>query len=82
METVDVLYEYQTSVRSMSASTSGVATSFTRESDLNSANARAPLADLPSTGHADAINDLVICSTGNQLFLVTASRDGIVKVWK
>ncbi|GAV05374.1 hypothetical protein RvY_15521 [Ramazzottius varieornatus] len=81
VETVDVLYEFQSSVRSMSASTSGVSSSFTRDPDSH-ANARAPLADLPSTGHADAVNDLVICSTGNQLFLVSASRDGIVKVWK
>lgn len=74
---VEVLQEYQTGIRSMSASTS-VSASWMKESENNSRL----LMDTPSTGHSDGITDLVTCSTGNQLFLVTASRDGIVKVWK
>uniref|UniRef100_A0A914VQF4 non-specific serine/threonine protein kinase n=1 Tax=Plectus sambesii TaxID=2011161 RepID=A0A914VQF4_9BILA len=32
--------------------------------------------------HKDAISDLLSCHTGSQTFLVSASRDGVIKVWR
>jgi len=38
-------------------------------------------AEAPSPGHNDAITDIEMCQA-NQCFLLTASRNGIIKVWK
>lgn len=35
----------------------------------------------PSPGHRDCICDIALCKA-SQCFMVTASRDGVVKVWK
>lgn len=35
----------------------------------------------PSAGHRDVISDIALCKA-TQCFLVTASRDGVIKVWK
>lgn len=32
-------------------------------------------------GHRDTITDITMCKT-SQCFLVTSSRDGVIKVWK
>ncbi len=37
--------------------------------------------DMPPTGHHDVISDISICQT-SQCFIITCSRDGVVKVWK
>lgn len=37
--------------------------------------------DVPPTGHHDIITDINICQP-SQCFMITTSRDGIVKVWK
>lgn len=37
--------------------------------------------DLPASGHLDAVTSLGVTYAG-QNFLLTASRDGVVKVWK
>ncbi len=37
--------------------------------------------DVPPTGHHDVITDINICQT-TQCFIITSSRDGVVKVWK
>ncbi|KAK9879938.1 hypothetical protein WA026_008448 [Henosepilachna vigintioctopunctata] len=35
----------------------------------------------PATGHKDTVSDIVICKA-TQAFVVTSSRDGVIKVWK
>lgn len=35
----------------------------------------------PSAAHRDCIGELALCKA-SQCFLVTASRDGVIKVWK
>ncbi|CAH1115369.1 unnamed protein product [Psylliodes chrysocephalus] len=35
----------------------------------------------PAAGHRDCISDIAMCKA-SQCFLVTASRDGVIKVWK
>lgn len=37
--------------------------------------------EAPAAGHRDCISDMVLCKSA-QCFLVTASRDGVIKVWK
>ena len=37
--------------------------------------------DDPPIGHHDVITDIVVCQKV-QTFVVTASRDGVIKVWK
>lgn len=33
-------------------------------------------------GHRDMITDITMCRTPSQCFLVSSSRDGVIKVWK
>lgn len=40
---------------------------------------RAP--DAPALGHHDTISDVGVCQA-TQCFVISASRDGVVKVWK
>lgn len=35
----------------------------------------------PAAGHRDCISDVILCKA-TQCFLVTSSRDGVIKVWK
>ncbi|CAG9829186.1 unnamed protein product [Diabrotica balteata] len=35
----------------------------------------------PATGHRDCISDIAMCKA-SQCFLVTSSKDGVIKVWK
>lgn len=35
----------------------------------------------PSAGHKDCISDIALCKA-SQCFLLSASRDGVIKVWK
>lgn len=35
----------------------------------------------PASGHRDTITDITVCKS-NQYFLLTSSRDGVIKVWK
>ncbi|XP_076266632.1 vacuolar protein sorting 15 [Rhynchophorus ferrugineus] len=35
----------------------------------------------PAAGHRDCVSDITLCKA-SQCFLVTASRDGVIKVWK
>ncbi len=37
--------------------------------------------DMPAVGHRDIISDIALCQT-SQTFVITCSRDGVVKVWK
>ena len=37
--------------------------------------------DTPPAGHHDVITDINVCQT-SQCFIITASRDGVIKVWK
>uniref|UniRef100_T1ISE1 non-specific serine/threonine protein kinase n=1 Tax=Strigamia maritima TaxID=126957 RepID=T1ISE1_STRMM len=37
--------------------------------------------DMPPVGHNDCISDLAICQT-SQVFIISAARNGVVKVWK
>lgn len=43
--------------------------------------AEPPALQDPQWGHKDAINDLVVANVG-QPILVTAARDGVIKLWK
>lgn len=38
--------------------------------------------ELPAAGHHDVITDMVMCKTQKQMFLVSSSRDGVIKLWK
>lgn len=39
--------------------------------------------DMPSASHHDAITDLLMCkSDRGQIYIVSAARDGVIKVWK
>lgn len=39
--------------------------------------------ELPAAGHNDVITELLLCqSTKQQTFFASASRDGIIKLWK
>ncbi|XP_018572792.1 phosphoinositide 3-kinase regulatory subunit 4 isoform X2 [Anoplophora glabripennis] len=51
-----------------------------RKADRNEEVPRAG-PDPPPAGHRDCISDVVLCKA-SQCFLVTSSRDGVVKVWK
>ncbi|XP_017771764.1 PREDICTED: phosphoinositide 3-kinase regulatory subunit 4 [Nicrophorus vespilloides] len=35
----------------------------------------------PPTGHRDSITDIALCKT-KQCFMLTSSRDGVIKIWK
>lgn len=48
-------------------------------SDVEKSTRRGP--EPPPPGHHDAITDLAITHAG-QNFLISSSRDGVVKVWK
>lgn len=37
--------------------------------------------DPPPSGHHDGVTDVSMCQA-SQCFLLTAARDGVVKVWK
>lgn len=51
-----------------------------RKADRNEEVPRAG-PDPPPAGHKDCISDVLLCKA-TQCFLVTSSRDGVVKVWK
>lgn len=36
----------------------------------------------PAAGHNDVIGDLLVCRTQKQTFVASASRDGVIKLWK
>lgn len=62
--------------------------SLSNPSDLNSAscsmeeNPRSG-PDMPSPCHHDAITDLLMCKTDKgQIFIASAARDGVIKLWK
>ncbi|XP_012156619.1 phosphoinositide 3-kinase regulatory subunit 4 isoform X2 [Ceratitis capitata] len=39
--------------------------------------------DMPSTSHHDAITDLLMCkSDKGQIYIASAARDGVIKLWK
>lgn len=38
--------------------------------------------EMPPPGHHDAISDMLMCRTSKQTFVVSSSRDGVVKLWK
>uniref|UniRef100_A0A8D8G8I8 non-specific serine/threonine protein kinase n=1 Tax=Culex pipiens TaxID=7175 RepID=A0A8D8G8I8_CULPI len=38
--------------------------------------------DMPAPGHHDVISDLLMCRTSKQTFVVSSSRDGVIKLWK
>ncbi|XP_014259628.1 phosphoinositide 3-kinase regulatory subunit 4 [Cimex lectularius] len=38
--------------------------------------------DQPATGHHNTITDITMCQGSSQCFMVTAARDGVIKVWK
>ncbi|XP_049532071.1 phosphoinositide 3-kinase regulatory subunit 4 [Anopheles darlingi] len=38
--------------------------------------------DMPNHGHNDVISDMLMCRTAKQTFIASASRDGVIKLWK
>ena len=36
----------------------------------------------PNSGHADVISDVTMVHGGTQSYIVSGSKDGVVKVWK
>lgn len=44
--------------------------------------AGSPLDVQVTSWHKDAITDLISCYSGTQTFLVSASRDGVIKAWR
>uniref|UniRef100_A0A2M4B9Q5 non-specific serine/threonine protein kinase n=1 Tax=Anopheles marajoara TaxID=58244 RepID=A0A2M4B9Q5_9DIPT len=38
--------------------------------------------DTPNHGHNDVISDMLMCRTAKQTFIASASRDGVIKLWK
>ncbi|XP_050100753.1 phosphoinositide 3-kinase regulatory subunit 4 [Anopheles aquasalis] len=38
--------------------------------------------DMPNQGHNDVISDMLMCRTAKQTFIASASRDGVIKLWK
>lgn len=38
--------------------------------------------EMPASGHNDGITDMLISRTASQTFIASASRDGVVKLWK
>lgn len=39
--------------------------------------------EMPSASHHDAITDLLMCKTDkDQIYIASASRDGVIKLWK
>ncbi|XP_058442985.1 phosphoinositide 3-kinase regulatory subunit 4 [Malaya genurostris] len=38
--------------------------------------------EMPAPGHHDVISDLLMCRTPRQSFVVSSSRDGVIKLWK
>lgn len=39
--------------------------------------------EMPSVSHHDAITDLLMCKTDKgQIYIASASRDGVIKLWK
>ncbi|XP_053946645.1 phosphoinositide 3-kinase regulatory subunit 4 isoform X1 [Anastrepha ludens] len=62
--------------------------SLSNPSDLNSASCsleEKPRSgpDMPSSSHHDAITDLLMCKTDKgQIYVASAARDGVIKLWK
>ncbi|XP_022220830.2 phosphoinositide 3-kinase regulatory subunit 4 [Drosophila obscura] len=38
--------------------------------------------DMPTASHRDAITDLLMCKDKGQIYIASASRDGVIKLWK
>ncbi|XP_034112956.1 phosphoinositide 3-kinase regulatory subunit 4 [Drosophila albomicans] len=38
--------------------------------------------DMPKATHHDAITDLLMCKDKGQIYIASASRDGVIKLWK
>ncbi|XP_055523812.1 phosphoinositide 3-kinase regulatory subunit 4 [Wyeomyia smithii] len=38
--------------------------------------------EMPAPGHHDVISDLLMCRAARQSFVVSSSRDGVIKLWK
>ncbi|XP_017058626.1 phosphoinositide 3-kinase regulatory subunit 4 [Drosophila ficusphila] len=38
--------------------------------------------DMPTASHHDAITDLLMCKDKGQIYIASASRDGVIKLWK
>ncbi|EDV91054.1 phosphoinositide 3-kinase regulatory subunit 4 [Drosophila grimshawi] len=38
--------------------------------------------DMPKASHHDAITDLLMCKDKGQIYIASASRDGVIKLWK
>lgn len=39
--------------------------------------------EMPSASHNDAITDILMCkSEKGQIYIVSAARDGVIKLWK
>ncbi|XP_055586304.1 phosphoinositide 3-kinase regulatory subunit 4 [Uranotaenia lowii] len=38
--------------------------------------------EMPAPGHHDVISDMLMCRTAKQTFVVSSSRDGVIKLWK
>lgn len=38
--------------------------------------------DMPKPTHHDAITDLLMCKDKGQVYIASASRDGVIKLWK
>lgn len=39
--------------------------------------------EMPSASHHDAITDLLMCKTDkDQIYVASAARDGVIKLWK
>ncbi|BES89107.1 phosphoinositide 3-kinase regulatory subunit [Nesidiocoris tenuis] len=51
-----------------------------KSSNLEEAPRAGP--DQPAIGHHNAITDITMCQGSSQYFMVSAARDGVIKVWK
>lgn len=38
--------------------------------------------DMPTASHHDAITDLLLSKDKGQIYIASASRDGVIKLWK
>ena len=79
---VEVIQESQFSVTNPAAGIASGLASDALTSGAPSATLGITLTDYsPPSGHADAISDITMVH-GSQPYVISASKDGVIKVWK
>lgn len=79
-----VLYEVANSTSTASQNTTAGGSGTSRGLGIGGVDEQQPRSgpEMPAPGHNDGITDMLVCRTAKQTFIASASRDGVVKLWK